>query len=769
MEKFMRAIILRIILGTVSAGLGLAPAATPSSSPSATPINPATRAKFTAEYLKSPMIFEMNEGQSDPQVKALARGSKYGLFLTSNESVFVVDPAAKDAAVVRVRTIGANPAPQVSGMDRLSSTSNYHVGGDPSKWRSKVANYARVKYDSIYPGVDLIYYGNQQQLEYDYVVAPGADPSSIRLAIEGTRKLRLDSNGDLLLETSRGAIRQHKPVIYQTVNGARREIAGNFTVRGNRVSFQVGDYDHTKDLVIDPSIGFVTYLGGSGTDQALALTITNGSGVTLVAGSTASANFPIVPMTGVQSYPYTSETDGFLAVFNPTGTKIFNSTYIGGTGGVNVVTSVAVDNYEIPAVMYVAGYTTSKDFDVTKNAAQPTYGGGAVDGWVSEISLDLTITSFNPPEYTLTSTIAFATYLGGSGTDEITGIAMDQNTKDLFVTGFTTSTDFPVTKGVVQKSLAGGQDAFVVRYASGIAPETGAGVVVFSTYLGGTGTDIANGIAVYNNTSNGALTAYICGATNSPSLPAAAAAIDKPAVTTPTAASSQPQAGGAFLVALSGHGTSTYFSKIIGASATELTDATAVTTDTDGEIYITGYTNNPSIPVVKPVQTDYKGGGDDAFVAAFGAGGTAAFLSYFGGAGNDRAYGIGVFLTANSDSTTSINLFIAGSTNGQLPIVNATGLQPTYGGGSSDGFVAMFSTSHGSRFSEGYSTYLGGPGADVIYGLSVGTSGNARFTGITDSTTGLATAGAFQTTDGGGYDGFLGEICTTETSCESTL
>jgi hypothetical protein len=148
-------------------------------------------------------------------------------------------------------------------------------------------------------------------------------------------------------------------------------------------------------------------------------------------------------------------------------------------------------------------------------------------------------------------------------------------------------------------------------------------------------------------------------------------------------------------------------------------------------------------------------------VAAYGAGGTASFLSYFGGAGEDIAYGIGVFLTANSDNTTSINLFIAGSTSGSLPIVSSTGLQGTYGGGSSDGFVAMFSTSHGSRFSEGYSTHIGGPGTDVIYGLSVGTSGNGRFTGITNSTSGMATTGVFQTTNAGGYDAFLGEIQTT--------
>ena len=759
----MRAPLIKLTLASMSAGLWVASAA-----PATAPVtDPATRAKVTAGYLQSPMIFEMNEGQSDPQVKALARGSRYGLFLTSNESVFVVDPGAKNQAVVRVRNIGANPAPRVSGLDRLDSTSNYYVGRDESKWRKNVANYARVKYDSIYPGIDLIYYGNQQQFEYDYVVAPGADPNSIRLAIDGARKLHIDPNGDLLMETGHGAIHQHKPVIYQEVDGVRREIAGNFIVDGNRVSFQVGDYDHSNKLVIDPSFLFKSYLGGSGTDQGLAITVTTGLGVTIVAGSTSSANFPIVPMSGVISFPYTGETDGFIAVIyyntSTTDTHLLNSTFVGGTGGVNVINSIAVDNSENPVLMYVAGYTTSPNLSV-KNAAQPTLG-GKTDGWLAQVNLNVNITSFPPNlQYTVTTTLGFVTYLGGSGTDEITGITMDQNSKDVFVTGFTGSTNFKVTSGVVQKTNAGGEDAFVARFASGLSPETTpAGTLLFSTYLGGTGTDAGSGIAVCTsnptptapnpptvctNTKAGALTIYISGTTTSSALPA----------TTGTPDTAPASTG--FLVAMSGHGTSTYFTKLIGSS-TKTTKANAVITDIAGTIYITGNTNDPALPVVKPVQTFYKGGGNDAFVAAYGAGGTASFLSYFGGAGADIANTIGVFLTPNSDSTTSINLFIAGSTTGGLPIVNATGLQPIYGGGSSDGFVAMFSTSHGSSFTKAYSTYVGGPGTDVIYSLFVGSSGNARFTGITNSTTGIATPGVFQAGIGGGFDAFVAAIQTT--------
>jgi Beta-propeller repeat len=726
------------ILLTISAGFRLAAGSTPA--------DPATHAKVIAEYLRMPLTFEINEGQSDPQVKALARGARYGLFLTSTESVFVLAPG-KSGVVVRVRTVGANPAARVSGMDRLDSTSNYFVGSDKSKWRQNVSNYARVKYESIYPGIDLVYYGNQQQLEYDYVVAPGADPKSIRLAVEGARKLRVDGNGDLLLETAGGSMRHHKPVIYQKINGARRGIAGNFVLRGNEVAFELGHYDHSKELVIDPSLTFLTYLGGSGTDVGDGLAITTDSGVTIVAGSTSSANFPAADSL----YSYTGETDGFVTVFNPTGTKVAQSTYVGGASGVNTVNAIAIDNGELPQVLYIGGITTSRELAV-QDAAQSKYG-GAGDAWLAQLNLQITITSLNPLEYTLTTTVGFCTYLGGSGTDQITGVAMDQVSKDVFVTGYTTSTNFPVTSGVVQSALAGTEDAFVARYASGIAPETTpAGTLLFSTYLGGTGTTVGKGIAIYTNLGNGNITAYIAGSTTSSALPAAKSSSDKPA----SAATTTDSEG--FLFAISGNGATSPFSDLIG-SATTATVAAAVTTDSNGTIYITGSTNDSTLPTVNPVQSEYAGGGEDAFVGAYNSSGTPTFFSYYGGPGYEKADAIGVSLIT-TDGVTTINIFIAGFTTGRLPAqVNA--VQNTYGGGETDGFVTMFSSISGEAYGIGYATYLGGSGTDIIYGLAVGTSGNARLTGLTSSTNMPVTSGAYQTTNAGGYDAFVAEITTT--------
>lgn len=780
-----------LTLLTISAAFRLAAASTAT--------DQATQAKIQAQYLKLPMTFELNEGQSDPQVKALSRGSRYGLFLTSNESVFVVAPG-KEESVVRVRTVGSNPAAKVSGVDRLGSVSNYFVGKDQSKWRKNVANYGRVKYDSIYPGIDLIYYGNQQQLEYDYLVAPGADPNSIRLDIEGASKLRIDRNGDLRLETPHGAIYQHKPVIYQQINGSRREIAGSFIVRGNQVSFKLGDYDHSQELVIDPTLEFSTYLGGSGTDSGKAITITTATGLTIVAGSTASTNFPIATVpacpatpicttTGVTSYPYTGETDGFLALFNSGGTKLINSTYIGGTGGVNVVNSVAIDNFEVPGLMYVAGYTTSTDFDVV-NAAQPTSGGG-VDAWVSEVLLQLDITNFVPPEGQINTSIGFATYLGGSGTDEITSISMDQATKDVFVTGYTTSHNFPIKvatgkSGVVQSTFSGTQDAFVARYASGCnaalnsidgctIETTPAGTLLFSTYLGGTGTATGNGIVVGINNPAGTepvLVAYIVGTTTSATLPAVERASDEHAVSPATATSE------AFLVSMTQLGTVVNFTDYVGSSTTT-TLGNAVTMDVSGDVYITGSTNDSTLTEVDPIFKKYQGS-TDVFVGEYGYGGGTHFLTYYGGAGFDEAFGIGVCTittvstpdcatapgAAGTSSTT--NLFVGGETTGSF--YTTTGApQTVYGGGTSDGFVFMLTstdaTSSTPKWTIGYSSYMGGPGADIVYGLAVGSSGNARVTGLTNSVSGMATTGAYQTVLGGGYDAFAAEICTVTGTC----
>ncbi len=236
-------------------------------------------ARVSKNYGRIPMSFEVNQGQADSHVKFISRGNGYGLWLTATEAVLTIrmeeggrmkderKTKASSYSTLRMRLVGANRAPQVEGLDQLHGHSNYFLGNDPREWRTNVANYAKVLYREAYPGIDLIYYGNQRQLEYDFVVYPGADPKAIRLAYRGARRMRLDRSGDLVLSTAGGELFQHKPVVYQEVSGSRRTVEGRYVIHGDReVGFQIGAYDLSRPLVIDPVLVYSTYLGGSKDD-----------------------------------------------------------------------------------------------------------------------------------------------------------------------------------------------------------------------------------------------------------------------------------------------------------------------------------------------------------------------------------------------------------------------------------------------------------------------------------------------------------------------
>ena len=240
-------------------------------------------AQVRERYGNLPLSFEANHGQSDSRVKFLSRGSGYSLFLTSNEAVLVLSHSEADesrkasrvartavrarhrkSAVVRMTLVNANPQSQAAGHDELPGKSNYFIGNDPAKWRTNIPTYAKVKYEGVYPGVDLVYYGNQGQLEYDFVVAPGADPGLVTLAFEGAREVHIDARGELVLGVEGGEVRQHKPVVYQEVAGVKQEVAGRYVMKGKRqVGFRVAAYDPSRPLIIDPVLVYSTYLGGS--------------------------------------------------------------------------------------------------------------------------------------------------------------------------------------------------------------------------------------------------------------------------------------------------------------------------------------------------------------------------------------------------------------------------------------------------------------------------------------------------------------------------
>ena len=244
------------------------------------PENPTSAKLAKAALLAVPLSFEANQGQTDSQVQFLSRGDGYSLFLTSNEVVFTLrTPAGVKAApsVFRMELLGAERNAQVSGADKLPGVANYFIGNDPKKWRSGIGAYGKVKYRGIYPGVDAIFYGNQRQLEYDFVVAPGADPKQISLAFTGVTP-SLDIEGNVLLKLADGDLALRKPIVYQIIDGGKKIVDARYAIAGDKVRFQLGNYDHSQTLVIDPVFTYLTYLGGSGPDQIGGSQVVNQTG-----------------------------------------------------------------------------------------------------------------------------------------------------------------------------------------------------------------------------------------------------------------------------------------------------------------------------------------------------------------------------------------------------------------------------------------------------------------------------------------------------------
>lgn len=669
-------------------------------------------------YGKLPLSFEANQGQSDPQVKFLSHGSGYTMFLTSTEMVLTLKQNTNSeihnagntlqnpkSTVLHIQLVGSNPAPQIEGLNELSGKSNYFVGSDPKKWHSLVSQYARVKYQRVYPGIDLVFYGNQQQLEYDFLVAPGADPKDIRLGFKGMDKLSLDDDGNLILHIANSEVIQRAPVIYQEINGVKQVIPGRYVLQGkDQVGFQLAAYDTDKPLVIDPVLFYSTYLGGNLSDTGIGIAV-DASGNAYVTGRTQSTNFPIAnslqPTLG-------GGFDAFVAKLSPTGSALIYVTYLGGIledQGQHIFVDASGN-------AYITGRTNSPDFPIV-NPLQSTLGGG----------FDAFVAKLNPTG----SALVYSTYLGGSGDENVRSegdivgdIAVD-SLGNAYVTGWTQSIDFP-TANPLQPTLGGSFDAFVAKLNS-----TGS-ALDYSTYLGGTLDDRGYGIAV--DTSNNA---YVTGETESANFP--------------TANPLQPAFGGikdAFVTKLNSTGSALVYSTYLGGSVDDIGFDIAV--DIFDNAYVTGKTESPDFPTANPLQPAI-GGTKDAFVSKLDPTGSALdYSTYLGGIGNEEGLGIAV--------DTSGNAYVTGlTTSPDFPTVGP--LQPAFGG-ISDPFVTKLNAA-GSAFH--YSTYLGGNGGGAGRDIAVDTHGNAYVTGVTASTD-FPTANPLQPSIGGFIDAFVAKIST---------
>jgi beta-propeller repeat-containing protein len=633
------------------------------------PAAAATDARVSESYGKLPLHFEANRGQTHQDAHFLARGPGYNLYLTANEAVLVLSKpnadvkrdahgtkAKEKSLALRMSLVGAATKPLVSGLEEQAGKTNYFVGRDRSKWHTNVPTYAKVQYGNVYPGIDLVYYGNQRQLEYDFVVAPGADPNKIVLAFKGADKLEIDSQGDLVLHAAGGDIRQHKPVVYQEIDGIRQEIAGRYVRKGdNRVGFQLAAYDATQPLIIDPVVlSYSTYLGGNFFDGASAIAV-DADGNAYVTGGTTSPGFPTTAGASQSAFPGGFDPYVFVTKLNPSGTALVYSTYLGSGSGYNFGRGIAVD---AAGNAYVTGETQSSVFPTTPGAFQPAraslYGSAFV-------------TKLNPTG----SALVYSTYLSGTTYDYGTSITVDAD-GNAYVTGNVTSTDFPTTAGAFQPSLGGGfVDAFVTK----LNP-TGS-VLVYSTYLGGSGQESSGGIAL-----DAAGSAYVAGSTASVNFPTTAGAF-------------QTTFGGAadaFVAKLNPTGSALVYS-------TYLRDGrgNAIAVDVNGNAYVTGTTYSASFPATAGAfQTTYAGGRDgystgDAFVTKLDPTGSAlVYSTYLGGSdGGEWSAGIAVDCSGNfyvAGSTNSLNF---PTTPGAFQAIGHTG-----GGFSSntyDAFVAKFS------------------------------------------------------------------------------
>jgi hypothetical protein len=685
----------------------------------------AANAHPVGNYGKLPLSFEPNQGQTSEAVKFLTRGAGYTLFLTEQEAVLSLsspksaigsqkgarrelpslgrpslaaeEEEQKTPDIVRMKLIGANPAAKSTGLSQLPGHANYFIGADPKRWHTNIPTYAKVRFRNVYPGIDLVYYGDQRQLEYDFVVAPGADPGVIALNLEGWKDrkhlapLRLDKNGNVLVKSGSSVVRLTKPVIYQPKGSsghANTESAQNSKlVRGrfvltasNQIRFGLGSYDKSQPLVIDPGLAYSTLLGFSGSGSSVAV---DSSGNVFITGPTNQPHFPTTPgafnTTGAVAY---------VAKVNSTGSAFVYSTCIGGTTNSGI--------------------------------------GGEAGPFIALDSAD-----------------------------------------DVYLTGYTTATDFPVTPGAFQTKLENlqGSTPFVTK----LNPTGSA--LVYSTYLGG-----KSGISVgYGITVDGSGHAYVVGLAGASDFPTTPGAFQ----TVNHEGASPGISGDGFVTELKPDGTGLVFSTFLGGTAGDFTSSVVV--DSTGAIYVGGGTFSTDFPTKNPLQPALNGT-EDGFIAKFAPGGSSLDYSTYFSSGGDAVLAVdplgNAYVSAGDSyakinaagsaliySTPSLpagvgfavdaseNIYVAGVTNSAgLPVANA--IQSSYNGGN-DCYIGVVNLKTSALV---FGSYLGGSEREFGCAAALDSTGHVYITGWTASINFPLLAGGLQASFTCCTDAFLTKI-----------
>ncbi|MBN8723190.1 MAG: SBBP repeat-containing protein [Acidobacteria bacterium] len=645
-----------------------------------------------------PISFEENLGQADKEVKFISHGKDYNLLLTSSKAILLTN--AKEFESLELEFLGANSNTQLIGKNKLTTKTNYLLGDNENNWQKSVNNYKEVVYKELYPGVDLVFYGKEKNLEYDLVVAPKVDPGLVKLRFQELNNshqtsIEIDKQGDLLIETKSGLVRQHKPFIYQEIEGRQIAINGSYKKHNdNTIGFSLAEYNQDFPLVIDPEISFSTYLGGQLTDQASAIAVDR-EGNSYIVGTTSSNNFPLVKP--LQASPGGGPLDIFIAKLSADGSSLVYTTYLGGSS-IDQAFDIAVDSSNN---IYITGLTISSNFP-TKSALQAQKGGGVFDAFVTKINAS-------------GSELVYSTYLGGNDDDQGFSLAVNQQ-GNVFVTGSTASRNFP---GVTEGVLNGITDGFVTELnRQGTA-------VIYSRFLGGNDEDEASSIAIDSQDN-----AYVTGDTFSPNFPV------KDGVQANLAGGQD-----AFISKLNPSGDVIYSSYLGGTGNDSAID---IAVDLDGNAYITGSTASSNFPIKDALQIANAGGGD-AFITKITANGKELiFSTYLGGTLTDNASSIAL--------DPSENIYVSGTTFS----TNFPMLRPVQdkNKGNNDVFLTKINSVGNNLL---YSTYLGGAGQDDSLGITVDTLGTTYLVGTSISTD-FPVVNALQSVSAGTADAFIAKI-----------
>ena len=646
----------------------------------------------TIEALGGPLRFEANRGQADPSVLFLSRGPGYGVVLMSDGVGFMLGaPGTGERKgllpAIHLSFDGSRPSPAVEALDELRAKVHYYLGSDPAAWRTGIPTYARVRYDQAYPGVDVVFHGHESELEYDLVVAPGADPGLVRMNVRGAERLERDPSGDLLLQASGKTVRMRKPFAYQEREGRREPVAAEYRLVAGaegdtmQVAFHLAAYDRDRPLVIDPVVVYSTYVFGLAGESAHYLA-RGADGSVWLAGQ-ASLSWPYIPPPG-----YGGNIDAWVARLDPSGAPVYFA-YLGG----NDYESDTTGALDAAGNLIVVGQTASRNFPTTPNAVQ------SQNGWQGPFpTTDAFATKLDP-----NGALVYSTYLGGRWADAAYAVAVDA-AGDATLCGYASSAEFPTTPDAIQPALGNDPnnlDAFVTR----LGPT---GALLYSTFFGGNHLDDCNGLALdgYGNV-------YFSGVTQSPA--------NFPLLNRLPGSPTAPQGGrDAFVAKLDMMAVPPrlVYSTLLGG--TQQDNAAAIAVDASGRAVVVGSAQGPGFPLVNAAQP--FGGGQDAFAAQIAfdpvtSATSLVFSTYLGGSGYEYI-GRHVALDAGG------NVYVVGSTDStNFPTRNAA--QPAFAG-VYDGFVVKLDPA-GSVV---YSTYLGGGGQDLILGVEVDAKGSAHVAGF---------------------------------------